>query len=97
MDKILLDDYLHKSQRNNGIALHKLYDCEKLIVPTSEQILMHKISLTKYFNDFLKDVDEYEINEDEMMEDIALCNFLGIDYDGIVPYDPSKPNEKYNF
>ena len=96
MNKRLVDDCLHKSQRNNAIALHKLYDCEKLLVPTSEQILIHKISLTKYFNDFMKDLDEFEINEDEIMEEIALCNFLGIDYDNIVPYDPSK-HERYDF
>ena len=94
MNKKLVDDYLHKSTRKNGIALHKLYDCEKLIVPTSEQILIHRISLSKYFDEHLKEI--CDPNEDERMEDIALCNFLGIDYDGIIPYDPSK-HERYDF
>lgn len=91
---IMNEDYLHKPQRKHAIALHKLYTLEKLNVPSVEQILIHRISLSKYFDDFLKDLDEYETNYDEMNEEMAMCNFLGIDYDGIIPYNP---NERCDF
>lgn len=86
------EDCLHKPQREHAIALHKLYVSDELHVPSVKEILIHRISLTKYFNDFMKDLDEYEINEDEMIEDMAMCDFLDIDYDGIIPYDPHKQN-----
>ena len=88
-------NYTYKPLRKNAIALHKLYDCEKVHVPTVKEILIHRISLSKHFNEFLGGLDEFEVNEDEMNEEIALCNFLGIDYDGIVPYDPSKNDLKF--
>lgn len=91
---IMNEDYLHKPQRKHAIALHKLYTLENLHVPSVEQILIHRISLTKYFEDFLKDF--VDPNEDEMIEDMAMCDFLGIDYDDIVPYDPHENRFKFH-
>lgn len=84
------EDLIHKPQREQAIALHKLYSIGNIDVPSVEDIIIKRISLTKYFNDLFKDYNDFEVNEDEMNEEIALCNFLDIDYDGIVPYDPSK-------
>ena len=95
MNKALVNDCLHKPTRKHTIALHKLYTFEKVHVPSVKEILIHRISLSKHFNEFLKDVDGFEVNEDEMLEEIEMCNFLGIDYDGIVPYDPSKKDLKF--
>lgn len=88
-------DLIQKPQREHAIALHKLYTMEQLNVPSVKDIIIKRISLTKHFNEFLGDLDEFEVNEDEMLEEIEMCNFLGIDYDGIVPYDPSKNDLKF--
>ena len=90
MNKAFVNDCLHKTTRKHAIALHKLYDLEKVHVPSVKEILIHRISLSKYFDDFLKDLEEYETNYDEMNEEMAMCNFLDIDYDRINPYDPNK-------
>lgn len=78
--------------RTSAVALHKLYNMEKVNVPTVKDIVIKRIRIAKHFDEFLGGLDEYEVNEDEMQEHIELCGLLGLDYDSIAPYDMGKNN-----
>lgn len=81
------EDYLHKLQRKSAFALHKLYVLDRINIPTVKEILIHHVSLIKHFDERLSNVEEYEPNEQEIMEHKAMCDFLGIDYDNIPPME----------
>lgn len=81
-----INDYIHKPQRNNALALYNAYELKKVDVPSIKDIVIKSISIEKYFNNFLGGLDEYEVNEDLMQEHEELCDLLGIDYDSIKEY-----------
>lgn len=81
-----INDYIHKPQRNNALALHNAYELEKVDVPSIKDIVVNRISIAKHFNEFLGGLDEFTVNEDEIQEHMELCDLLGIDYDSIKEY-----------
>ena len=78
-------EIVDKPLRKNAIALHKLYQTPTINVPSVEDLIIKRISLSKHLNDVLSGLDEFEVNEDLINEDMMLCDFLNIDYDEITP------------
>lgn len=80
-----VDSYKHKTQREHAIALHELYSLNDVNVPSVEDIVVKRISIFKHFNECLKGIEDFEVNEDELNDYIELCGLLNIDYDSIKP------------
>lgn len=81
------EQMVNQPTRKSAVALHKLYNMEKVNVPSVKDIIIKRIRIAKHFDEFLGGLDEYEVNEDMMQEHIELCGLLGLDYDSIAPYD----------
>lgn len=77
------EDLIHKPTIRTARTLHKLYESNKVHVPSIKELIIKRISICKYFDDNVY----CEYDKDDLQEDFELCNLIGIDYDDIDPID----------